>query len=134
MKRSKNSIRKDQRKEYYAAMNALSCDAMNGEAQQRLAEIKEQFFAQVDHSLNAMDSEALERDFVREVRLSLSEGGWVTVYRRNGTAIQVKSSLWDYMASREQNDKQAALAAEYLAKRAIGSTPKPHVLQSVGMR
>ncbi len=134
MKQSKNSIRKQQRKEFHAVMSALSCADANSEALLRLAEIKEKYFAQVDRSLDAIDTEAAEREFVRDIRRSLSEGGWVTVYRPDGTLMQVKSSLWDYMASRERNDKQAALAAEYLAKRAVGPTPKPHVLQSLGMR
>ncbi|OVE74077.1 hypothetical protein BVX94_01610 [bacterium B17] len=120
---SKNRRRKDKRAEYYKAAN---------ESGEKLQQLKEVFFQNIDTTIDNMDlndpndDRVDEHAFIRDILKAIEKNGWVTVFRLGMTPLQIKADIYEYISSRTNSaeagaNHQRALAAQHLFDRAISS-------------
>jgi len=122
MAMSKNKRRKQERAEYHAILKEFERDPSSAEALRFLADLKEEYFRQVDGELSGLVSEVAEKSFVDAIVKSIDHGdGWVIIYRADGDTVKLRSNIWEYIRSRRTRDPYCSHAAESLASGAVMS-------------
>ncbi len=135
---SKNKRRKNRRRKFYDALNALRCNPEDAVSLKALAGLMEQYCCTVDGQIDDIGAYSEEqcrideRSFVNELLRSMDENGWVTIHTPDGL-IQVKADINDYIrirgASKARRHHMHAVVALHLHERAV-SRIRPVIIRN----